>query len=75
MYKFQSLAKVAGVSLATFGALVLSTGAQAAIDITAATAGVADASTAVLAVLAAMITMAAAIFGVVKVLGLLQRGK
>lgn len=70
MNKFQSLAKVAGVSLATFGALVLSTGAQAAIDITTATAGVGDASTAVLAILALMITMAAGIYGVRKVMGL-----
>jgi len=73
MNKLQSLARVAGVSLAGFGALVLSTGAQAAIDITAATTGITDAQTAVLAVLAAMITMAAAIFGVKKVLRLLGR--
>lgn len=47
--------------------------AFAAVDVTAATAGVADAQTAVLAVLAVMITMAAAIFGVKKVLRLLGR--
>jgi S-formylglutathione hydrolase FrmB len=69
----RSLAQVAGVSLASFGALVLSTGAQAAVDVTAATAGIADAQTAVLAVLAVMITMAAAVFGVRKVLKLLGR--
>lgn len=58
----------------TAGALVLSSVSSfAAIDVTAATAGVADASTAVLAVLAAMITMAAAIYGVKKVLRLLGR--
>jgi len=45
----------------------------AAIDITAATGGIADAQTAVLGVLAVMITMAAAIFGVRKVLRLLGR--
>lgn len=67
------LAKQAGVSLAAFSALVLSQGAHAAIDITAATAGITDAQTAVLAVLAAMITMGAAIFGVKKVLRLLGR--
>lgn len=66
------MAKAAGVSLAAFGAMVLSQGAQAAIDITAATTGISDAQTAVLAVLAAMITMAAAIFGVRKVLALLR---
>ena len=60
-----------GVSLASFGALVLSQGAHAAIDVTAATTGIADAQTAVLAVLAAMITMAAAVYGVNKVLSLL----
>lgn len=67
----KKLAKVAGVNLAAFGALVLSQGAQAAIDVTAATTGVTDAQTAVLAVMAAMITMAAAIFGVRKVYSLL----
>lgn len=44
----------------------------AAIDVTAATTGVADAQTAVLAVVAVMITMAAAIFGVKKVLHLIK---
>lgn len=73
MNKLQTLARRAGVSLAAFGALVLSHGAQAAIDVTAATTGVSDAQTAVLAVLAAMITMAAAIYGVKKVLRLLGR--
>lgn len=47
--------------------------AHAAIDVTAATTGISDAQTAVLAVLAAMITMAAAIYGVKKVLRLLGR--
>lgn len=55
------------------GVLALSVPAFAAIDVTAATAGVADAQTAVLAVLSVMITMAAAIFGVKKVLRLLGR--
>lgn len=64
---------MAGVSLAAFGALVLSQGAQAAVDITAATTGISDAQTAVLGVLAAMITMAAAVFGIRKVLKLLGR--
>jgi len=45
----------------------------AAVDITAATGGIADAQTAVLAVLAVMITMAAAVFGVRKVLKLIGR--
>lgn len=45
----------------------------AIIDVTAATTGIADAQVAVLAVLAAMITMAAAIYGVKKVLRLLGR--
>lgn len=72
MNKFQTLAQRAGVSLAAFGALVLSSGANAAIDVAAATTGVTDAQTAVLAVLAAMITMAAAIFGVRKVYSLLS---
>ena len=60
----------------TVGALVLTVAtlpAFAAIDVAAATTGVADAQTAVLAVLAVMITMAAAIFGVKKVLKLLGR--
>lgn len=63
-------AKLAAV--ATLGALAVSP-AFAAIDVTAATTGVSDAQTAVLAVLAAMITMAAAVYGVRKVLSLLGR--
>lgn len=71
--QLQVLARRAGVSLAAFGALVLSSGAHAAIDVTAATTGISDAQTAVLSVLAAMITMAAAVFGVKKVLRLIGR--
>jgi hypothetical protein len=41
--------------------------------VTAATTGVTDAQTAVLAVMGVMITMAAAIYGVKKVLALLGR--
>lgn len=55
------------------GALVLSTASHAAIDVSAATTGISDAQTAVLAVLAAMITMAAAVYGVRKVLKLIGR--
>lgn len=69
--KLQTFARRAGVPVAAFAALVLSSGAHAAVDITAATTGISDAQTAVLGVLAAMITMAAAIFGVKKVLRLL----
>jgi len=55
-------------------ALTLVAGSSfAAVDITAATAGISDAQTAVLAVLAVMITMAAAVFGVRKVLKLIGR--
>jgi hypothetical protein len=64
----RSRAASIGVCLGTFAALVVSTGANAAIDITAATTGITDASTAVLAVIAAMITMAVAVWGVKKVL-------
>lgn len=71
--EMKRLARIAGVSLAGFGALVLSSGAHAAIDVAAATTGISDAQTAVLAVLAAMITMAAAVFGVKKVLRLIGR--
>ncbi len=53
------------------GALVLAASSHATIDVTAATTGISDAQVAVLAVLAAMITMAAAIYGVRKVLRLL----
>jgi hypothetical protein len=58
-------------SLATLAVVTLP--AHAVIDITAATTGISDAQTAVLAVLAAMITMAAAVYGVRKVLRLLGR--
>ena len=55
------------------GALVAaSLPAFAVIDTAAATTGISDASTAVLLVLAAMITMAAAVYGVRKVLGLIR---
>lgn len=60
-------AKLALVSAALVGG-----SAFAVVDITAATAGIADAQTAVLAVLAVMITMAAAIYGVRKVLRLIK---
>lgn len=72
-HSIKTVAAKLGISAAGFAALVLSQGAQAAIDVTAATTGISDAQTAVLAVLAAMITMAAAIFGVRKVLRLLGR--
>jgi hypothetical protein len=56
------------------GSLVLAASVPsfAAIDISAATTGITDASTAVLAVLAGMIVMAAAVFGVRKVLALIR---
>lgn len=62
--KILALAAVSGLTISQ---------AMAATDVTAATTGITDAQTAVLAVLAAMITMAAAIFGVKKVLRLLGR--
>lgn len=69
MNKLQKFARLAVIA----GAVGVSSLSHAAIDITAATGGISDAQTAVLAVLAAMITMAAAIFGVKKVLRLLGR--
>lgn len=54
--------------LLAVGVLASVGAANAAVDITAATTGIGDAQTAVLAVLGTMITMAAAIFGVRKVL-------
>ena len=57
---------VGGLALASLSSF-------AVIDVTAATTGISDAETAVLAVLAAMVTMAAAIYGVKKVLRLLGR--
>ena len=59
--------------LALLSATLVGGSAFAAIDVTAATGGVADAQAAVLTVLAAMVGMAAAIYGVKKVLGLLGR--
>lgn len=55
------------------GLALASLSSFAVIDVAAATTGIADASTAVLAVLAAMITMAAAVYGVKKVLKLIGR--
>lgn len=71
--ELQKLARSAGVPVLGLGALLASSGAFAVIDVAAATTGISDAQTAVLAVLAAMITMAAAIYGVKKVLRLLGR--
>jgi hypothetical protein len=45
----------------------------AAIDTTAASAGIADAQAAVLTVLGLLITMAAAVFGVYKLYGMLNK--
>lgn len=60
--------------LPVLGLVLVAAGAQAqSIDTTAAIGGVTAASTAVLAVLGAMITMAAAVFGLKKVLRLLGR--
>ncbi|NBW79613.1 MAG: hypothetical protein EBR27_11470 [Betaproteobacteria bacterium] len=59
--------------LAVVAASAAVVSAHAAIDTAPATAGIADAQTAVLAVLGSMITMAAAIFGVRKVLGLINK--
>lgn len=69
--------KSLALRLAAIPAVVLATSGNvfAAVDITAATTGIGDAQTAVLGVLAVMITMAAAIFGVRKVLKLLGGGK
>lgn len=58
--------KIFAIALAT-----ASVSSFAVIDVTAATGGVANAQVAVLTVLAVMITMAAAIYGVKKVLRLL----
>ena len=60
-------AKLALISVALAGG-----SAFAVVDITAATTGIADAQTAVLGVLAVMVTMAAAIYGVRKVLRLIK---
>lgn len=71
--KMNKHAKAAGVILGTFVALVLSQGAQAAADTTAALAGISDAQTAILAILGGMIALSAAIFGVVKVHAFMSR--
>lgn len=66
MYKNLMKVVVGGLALASVSAF-------AVIDVTAATTGIADAATASLAVLAAMVTMAAAVYGVKKVLRLIGR--
>lgn len=71
MNKFARFVRPSRVAaLALVSAPLLS---HAAIDVAAATTGIADAQVAVLAVLAAMITMAAAVYGVKKVLRLIGR--
>jgi hypothetical protein len=59
--------------LAPLGLAIGATLSHAAIDITAATAGITDAGVAVLALLAALIALSASIFGVVKVYGFLRK--
>ncbi len=59
--------------LLAVGALVAVGSANAAIDITSATTGIADAQVAVVTVLGLMITLAAAVFGLRKVISLLGR--
>lgn len=59
--------------LVAAGVLVSVGSANAAIDITAATAGITDASTALLSLLGALIALSATIFGVVKVYGFLSK--
>lgn len=54
-------------------ALLASVPAMAAVDVTAALAGVTDASAALLSLLGAFIGLSAAIFGVVKVYGFLRK--
>lgn len=63
-----SIGKLALVSAALAGG-----SAFAVIDVTAATAGVADAQTAVLAVIAVMLTLAVAVYGLKKVIRLFGR--
>lgn len=63
----QKLGRLAIVTGAA-GASFLPVLSHAALDVTAATAGISDAQTAVLAVIAAMLTMGIAVWGVKKVL-------
>ena len=66
--------KSLALRLSGISAVLLATAAPAfaVVDITAATDGIAAAQVAVLAVLAVMITMAAAVYGVRKVLRLIK---
>jgi hypothetical protein len=60
--------------IALIGASLVAGSSFAAVDITTATAGIADAQTAVLAVLGLMVTMAAAVLAVRLVLQHVKRG-
>jgi hypothetical protein len=68
-----SMNKIVALRVAAGSLALAAASSFAAIDVTAATTGVTDAQTAVLAVMGVMITMAAAIYGVKKVLALLGR--
>lgn len=72
MNKFARISKFSqrAALAAVLAALLLS---HAAIDTAVATGGISDAQTAIVTVLGAMITMAAAIFGLYKVYGLINR--
>jgi len=66
MNKYFPRVVAGGLALASLSSMAVS-------DVAAATTGISDAQTAVLSVLAAMVTMAAAIYGVKRVLRLLGR--
>lgn len=68
MDKQKTSLRVFRAPLVASGLVALTLPSFAAIDVTAATAGITEAQTAVLAVLAAMITMGVAVWGVRKVL-------
>lgn len=59
--------------LAVVGALSIGSAANAAIDVTTATAGITDASTALLAVVGALMSLSVALFGITKVYAFIKR--
>jgi len=72
VFESSQMKKALFVKSALVSAALVGGSAFAVVDITAATTGIADAQTAVLAVLAVMVTMAAAVYGVRKVLRLIK---
>ena len=65
--------KTAQVAAAGTGVTLLSSPARAAVDITAATAGITEAGVAILAIVGALLALSVSIYGIVKVYNFMSK--